>query len=85
MNLDGTTTHNPCINHCLFLHFVHVIEQHTHTCSECNAFFQLLLILKICELRDQIFYLSHQTHKVFLNSQVNVNLLDLDEKGAVIF
>jgi len=28
--------------------------------------------------------LSYQTCKVFLNAQVNANLLDLDEKGAII-
>ena len=40
---------------------------------------------EIRELKDQIFYyLSHKARKVYLNAQVNANLLDLDEKGAVI-
>jgi hypothetical protein len=95
VNSDGTTTHNPCINHCLFFAFGTCNEQHTHTCSDCDALFQFFVDIEkntpdniheeISESRDQIFYyLSHQTRKVFLNSQFNANLLDLDEKGAII-
>ncbi|GET51900.1 hypothetical protein GLOIN_2v1880126 [Rhizophagus irregularis DAOM 181602=DAOM 197198] len=95
VNSDGTTAHNQCINHCLPFAFGICNEQHTHTCSDCDALFQFFIDIEkntpnniheeIYELRDQIFYyLSHQTRKVFLNSQFNANLLDLDEKGAII-
>src|SRR6266542_6057624 len=82
-------------HHCLLFAFGACNEQHTHTCSDCDALFQFFIDIEkntlnnihdeICELRDHIFYyLSHQARKVFLNAQVNANLLDLDEKGAVI-
>jgi len=95
VNSDGRTTHNQCINHCLPFAFDACNEQHTHTCSDCDALFQFFIDIEkntpndiheeIHELRDQIFYyLSHQTRKVYLNAQFNANLLDLDEKGAVM-
>ena len=95
VNSDGTAAHNSCINHCLLFAFGACNEQHTNTCSDCDEIFQFFIDIEkntsndiyeeICGLRDQIFYyLSHQTRKVFLNSQVNANLLDLDEKGAII-
>ena len=91
VNSDGTTTHNSCINHCLLFAFGTCNEQHTRTCSDCDTLFQFFIDIEkntsnniheeICELQDQIFYyLSHQTRKVFLNAQVNANLLDLDKK-----
>lgn len=30
------------------------------------------------------YYWSHQARKVYLNSQFNANLLDLDDEGAII-
>ena len=95
VNSNGKTIHNQCINHCLLFAFGTCKEQHTHTCSDCNMIFQFFIDIKkntsndiheeIHELRDQIFYyLSHQTCKVYLNTQVNTNLLDLNEKGAII-
>ncbi|GBC43995.2 hypothetical protein GLOIN_2v1884984 [Rhizophagus irregularis DAOM 181602=DAOM 197198] len=38
--------------------------------------------LKIYE-EKLIYYLSHQTRKVYLNSQFNATILELDEKGAI--
>ena len=95
INSDGTAAHNPCINHCLCFAFGACNEQHTHTCSDCGEIFQFFIDIeknisnnihdKICELQNHIFYyLIHQARKVFLNTQVNANLLDLDKKGAVI-
>jgi hypothetical protein len=95
VNSDGKTTHDPCINHCLLFAFGACNEQHTHTCSDCDVIFQFFFDIKkntsdniheeVHELQDQVFYyLSHQTRKVYLNAQFNANLLDLDEKGAVI-
>jgi hypothetical protein len=88
-------TYNQCIKHCLPFAFDACNKQHTHTCSDCDALFQFFIDIEknipndiheeIQELQDQIFYyLSHQTHKVYLNAQFNANLLDLDEKGAVM-
>jgi hypothetical protein len=95
VNSNGTTAHNQCINHCLLFTFGICNEQYTHICSDCDAFFQFFIDIEkntpnniyeeVYELRDQIFYyLSHQTRKVFLNSQFNANLLDLDDKKAII-
>ena len=95
VNFDGKTAHDPYINHCLLFAFDTCNEQHTHICPDCNELFQFFIDIKentsndiyeeIHELQEQIFYyLSHQTRKVYLNAQFNANLLDLDEKGAVI-
>lgn len=95
VNSDGTTAHNPCISHCLLFAFGTCNEQHTHTCPDCDEIFRFFADIEentsnniheeISELKDQLFYyLSHQTRKAFLNAQINANLLDLDEKGAII-
>ncbi len=41
-------------------------------------------ILMSIKIIYYIYYLAHQAHKVYLNAQFNANLLDLDEKGAIL-
>ena len=64
-------------------------------CIECGQLFEIFHQLKIDtsttlhneldEYREHLlYYLAHQTRKVYLNAQFNANLLELDEKGALI-
>lgn len=67
---------------------------HTQICNECQELFtffnDLKKIIGLDSLDDLkiyeeklIYYLSHQTRKVYLNSQFNATILELDEKGAI--
>jgi len=93
--IDGTPTHNDCISHCLLYAFGVCTETHGHACAECGRLFEVFYQLKnnvpdilhneLEEYRGHLlYYLAHQTRKVYLNAQFNANLLDLDEKGALI-
>lgn len=76
------------------MHLVYIINNILTYVQIVTHFFNFLLILKnipnniheeIHKLQDQIFYyLSHQACKLYLNAQVNANLLVLDKKGAII-
>lgn len=91
----GTTFHNKCINHCLLYAFGECNATHTHACNNCQEVFQFFQYLKtnlnisyheeIQEYQNRIlYYLAHQTRKVYLNAQFNAALLDLDENGAIL-
>ncbi|RHZ55139.1 hypothetical protein Glove_420g6 [Diversispora epigaea] len=92
---SGITFHNPCINHCLLYALGNCTEHHDQTCDECQGLFSLFENIKnyvdstnyeeIEDLKDHLlYYLAHQTRKVYLNAQFNANLLELDEKTALI-
>src|SRR5215204_6010398 len=85
------TTHDLCINHCLLYAFGECNASHTHACDKCQEIFlffeELKSKLNTCLLEFQnrlLYYISHQTRKVYLNAQFNAALLDLDENGAII-
>ncbi len=89
------TFHDPCINHCLLYAFGQCVEHHTSTCNECQEFFDFFIDIKAYsnemnhnDLQDMkehlLYYLAHQTRKIYLNAQFNANLLALDEKTALI-
>ncbi|RHZ86976.1 hypothetical protein Glove_41g95 [Diversispora epigaea] len=92
---SGMTFHNPYINHCLLYAFGNCTENHNQTCNECQELFSLFENIRSYidstnyeELEDLknhlLYYLAHQTRKVYLNAQFNANLLELDEKTALI-
>jgi hypothetical protein len=92
---NGTVIHNKCISHCFPYSFGICTESHSDECVECGKLFTIFRKLKIdipITLHDELdeyldhllYYLAHQTRKVYLNSQFNANLLELDEKGALI-
>jgi len=88
------TVHDSCINHCLLYAFGECNVSHTHACDKCQEIFlffeELKLELNTCHQEIQeiqnrlLYYISHQTRKVYLNAQFNAALLDLDENGAII-
>ncbi|GET01677.1 hypothetical protein GLOIN_2v1880126 [Rhizophagus clarus] len=89
------TSHNSCINHCLLYVFDECNESHTYICNECQETFQFFQDLKdslnpSCHEEIQefqaciLYYLAHQTRKIYLNAQFNVPLLDLNENGAIL-
>jgi hypothetical protein len=90
----GTTSHDLCVNHCLLYAFGECNDPHTHTCNKCQEVFKLFEDLKINlniyhdEIQEYqnrlLYYIAHQTRKVYLNAQFNASLLDLDEDGAVL-
>ena len=70
-------------------------ELHKLTCNRCGVFFYLFrqiqdhtpseIHVELKELQEYLlYYLAHQTRKVYLNAQFNAHLGELDEKGAVI-
>src|SRR4051794_35522787 len=92
--MDGTPTHNDCISHCLLYAFGVCTKMHSHACAECGRLFEVFYQLKnnipdilyneLEEYRGHLlYYLAHQTRKVYLNAQFNANLLALDEKTAL--
>ncbi|RHZ68667.1 hypothetical protein Glove_294g61 [Diversispora epigaea] len=92
---SGMTFHNPYINYCLLYAFGNCTENHNQTCNECQELFSLFENIRSYidstnyeELEDLknhlLYYLAHQTRKVYLNTQFNVNLLELDEKTVLI-
>ena len=90
----GITSHDLCINHCLLYAFGECNVPHTHTCNKCQEVFKLFEDLKINlntyhdEIQEYqgrlLYYIAHQTRKVYLNAQFNASLLDLDEDGAIL-
>ncbi|GBC40355.2 hypothetical protein GLOIN_2v1790148 [Rhizophagus irregularis DAOM 181602=DAOM 197198] len=93
--VNGTVAHNACISHCLPYAFGTCTESHSHECVECGQLFAIFYQLKndtpitlhneLEEYQEHLlYYLAHQTRKVYLNTQFNANLLELDEKGALI-
>ncbi|EXX69092.1 hypothetical protein RirG_099080 [Rhizophagus irregularis DAOM 197198w] len=92
---NGIAFHDPCINHCLLYAFNQCTESHTFTCNECQEFFNFFADIEAHsnetnynDLQDMkehlLYYLAHQTRKVYLNAQFNANLLALNEKTALI-
>ena len=93
--VNGTVSHNACISHCLPYAFGVCTESHDRECVECGQLFEIFRQLKadtsvtlhneLDEYHEHLlYYLAHQTRKVYLNAQFNANLLELDEKGALI-
>ncbi|UZO10465.1 uncharacterized protein OCT59_002047 [Rhizophagus irregularis] len=93
--VNGTVAHNACISHCLPYAFGTYTESHSHECVKCGQLFAIFYQLKndtpitlhneLEEYQEHLlYYLAHQTRKVYLNTQFNANLLELDEKGALI-
>ncbi|UZO02953.1 uncharacterized protein OCT59_023366 [Rhizophagus irregularis] len=91
---NGKTSHDLCINHCLLYAFNQCTESHTLTCNECQEFFNFFADIKthsnetnyndLLDMKEHLlYYLAHQTRKVYLNAQFNANLLALDEKTAL--
>ncbi|PKB93861.1 hypothetical protein RhiirA5_440143, partial [Rhizophagus irregularis] len=91
---NGKTSHDPCINHCLLYAFNQCTESHTLTCNKCQEFFNFFADIKthsnetnyndLLDMKEHLlYYLAHQTRKVYLNAQFNANLLALDEKTAL--
>ena len=91
----GHIQHVACINHCMPYAFEVCSQLHTETCDNCESFFRLFAKIKenipsdfhadLEELQDHLlYYLAHQTRKVYLNAQFNAHLGEIDEKGAVI-
>ncbi|RHZ77157.1 hypothetical protein Glove_184g91 [Diversispora epigaea] len=68
---NGHIEHNECIDHCLLYAFESILSTEEK---------QLLN-----DKKEKLFhYYAHQTRKVFLNAQVQANLLELDSDGAVL-
>ncbi|RHZ62249.1 hypothetical protein Glove_341g69 [Diversispora epigaea] len=68
---NGHIEHNECIDHCLLYAFESILSTEEK---------QLLN-----DKKEKLFYYyAHQTRKVFLNEQVQANLLELDSDGAVL-
>ncbi|RHZ77854.1 hypothetical protein Glove_170g35 [Diversispora epigaea] len=93
--LQDMTNHNLCINHYLLYAFGECNTIHTYTCIECQELFQFFQDLKInlnisyyeeiLEYQNRIlYYLVHQTCKIYLNTQFNAVLLALDKEGAIL-
>ncbi|GBB86173.1 hypothetical protein RclHR1_12610005 [Rhizophagus clarus] len=92
---NGTVIHNECISHCLPYAFGVCTESHSHECVGYGQLFAIFYQLKndipttlhteLDEYQEHLlYYLAHQMRKVYLNTQFNANLLELDEKGALI-
>ena len=82
-------------SHCLAYAFGVCENIHTSTCENCDELWVLFRQLQadlgdshsviLNEARDKLYYyLSHQTRKVYLNSQFSASLRELDEDGALI-
>ena len=95
VNEFGITTHNECINHCLMFAFGDCKLKHSQTCTQCSQLFDLFDELKVQfgmeffeqleQYQDQlIYYLAHQTRKIYLNTQFKASLLELNDDGALM-
>src|ERR1043165_2389776 len=95
INLDGTTDHMDCINHCLLYAFGECIQPHSRRCKKCDQLFDFFNTIKgnlpfeyhpiLEESKEKlIYFLAHQARKTYLNAQFKAQLLELDEKGALI-
>ncbi|RHZ82825.1 hypothetical protein Glove_103g290 [Diversispora epigaea] len=91
---DGKIDHNPCISHCLLYAFGECMNKHETRCSNCDQLFDFLdfmyksvpsnICAQITEYKENLlYYLSHQTRKVYLNSQFKTILSELDFEGAL--
>ncbi|RIB00817.1 hypothetical protein C2G38_2232840 [Gigaspora rosea] len=89
---NGRIEHDPCISHCLPYAFGECINYHEERCTNCNQLFEVLDLLydlvrssvhnQITDAKEQLLYfLSHQTQKVYLNAQFNVTLNELKLEG----
>lgn len=95
INLNGTTDHVNCINHCLQYAFGECIQPHLKRCKECDQLFEFFKKIKeilpiehhliLEESKEKlVYFLAHQARKTYLNAQFNAQLLELDERGALL-
>ena len=95
INLNGTTDHVTCINHCLQYAFGECTQSHSMHCKECDQLFDFFNIMKeilpfkyhsiLDENKEKlVYFLAHQARKTYLNAQFKAQLLELDEKGALM-
>jgi hypothetical protein len=91
---DGRIDHNSCISHCLLYAFGECTSKHEARCPDCNQLFDFLdfildsvspsIHFQIMEYKEKLlYYLSHQTRKVYLNAQFKAALSELDSNGAL--
>jgi len=93
---NGELKHDKYLDHCLPFAFGVCNEEHNLRCKGCLKFYNffekiVLPLLPENELENienhrqkLYYYLAHQTRKVYLNTQLQSSLLELDENGAVI-
>ena len=95
INLDGTTDHVNCINHCLQYAFGECMQSHSNRCKKCDQLFDFFNKIKeilplehhpiLEESKEKlVYFFAHQARKIYLNSQFNAQLLELDENGALV-
>ncbi|RHZ88328.1 hypothetical protein Glove_23g66 [Diversispora epigaea] len=95
MNIDGTTNHVPCLEHCLLHAFGECNELHNERCENCKQLFIVFQHLEqnLSSEHQQIleeskekftYFLAHQAWKKYLNSQYKAQLLDLNEDGDYV-
>ncbi|RHZ69442.1 hypothetical protein Glove_283g56 [Diversispora epigaea] len=95
IDANGQVNHDSCISHCLAYAFEICENSHTSNCEKCNKLWILFEQLQSnldkfhSEMLDEAcnklyYYLSHQTRKVYLNSQFSASLRELDEDRALI-
>ncbi|RIB27555.1 hypothetical protein C2G38_2160165 [Gigaspora rosea] len=94
VNCLGCTYHTETLEHCLLYAFGDCSEQYTSNCKNCNKISKLFdeLIKKILQNIEFIienrkklqYYISHQAHKMYLNTQLNAQLLSLDNEAAIM-
>lgn len=91
---DGLIDHDPCISHCLLYAFGECTNEHETRCSDCDQLFDFLDFMfesvspdihsQITDYKEKLlYYLSHQTRKVYLNAQFKAALSELDPDGAL--
>ncbi|RHZ61417.1 hypothetical protein Glove_347g12 [Diversispora epigaea] len=81
ISINRTVIHNEYISHCLLYAFGTCKEAHNNECTECGKLFTIFNKLKM----DIPTILHNELdEKVYLNSQFNANLLELNKKGALI-
>lgn len=95
IDANGQLRHDDYLDHCLIYAFGECGEEHTLRCVNClkfyNFFEKIIKLLpedeleKVRNYKEKLYYyLAHQTRKVYLNSQLNSNLLELDKNGAIV-
>ena len=95
IEIDGRPHHDPCISHCLLYAFGICEEKHANTCQNCDEFWILFENLQdaigkssngvLDDAQEKLcYYLSHQTRKVYLNSQFSFLLRELEYEGAIL-
>jgi len=94
VNLDGTTDHVSCINHCLQYAFGKCTLSHSKRCEKCDQLFDFFNTIKdilpsehhaiLEESKEKlVYFFAHQACKTYL-TQFKVQLLELDEKGVLM-